>query len=378
MSRRNERRRQERRQQHSQVARQGTGAGGPASGSKESDGSHRAFDERWATVWYVVAVASLLGAQFVHWSVIDQHAEEWSAAGTFFFLLAVVEGFVALLVIFKLQPKVAAAGITVSAVPVVVWAWDRTFGLPFGPSAGVRGTVGRSDVLSVLFEIVTIVALVPFLRPGYGDRRPTKLDLVGKVVIAATIVYVGVFSYWAISGDQQAIHQTAASAADAEAAAAPPPTTSGVPAGPTTSAAKLIPTRTISYVGTEFRFDGPTTVEAGLTRIELHNLGDEQHEIQVARIQDATPTPQSEVDLEELFADGQFGLSTGPEIIAGTHEVAAGESVELIVDLTPGRYILSCAIPAPNGGYHYAQGMITLLTVTEGTFAATPASTTTT
>ena len=111
-----------------------------------------------------------------------------------------------------MRPWVAAAGIVVSVVPVLVWAWDRTLGLPFGPTKGVRGTIGHSDVMSVVFELITIVVLLPFLRRSYGESTPGRIDLVGKVVICATCVYVAGFSMWAMLADQGVVHHVAPAA----------------------------------------------------------------------------------------------------------------------------------------------------------------------
>ncbi len=179
-------------------------------------------ESRYATVRIVVAVACLLGAQFLHWSVIDQHAREWSASGTFFFLLALAEGAMAVLILFRLRPWVAALTITISALPVSIWLLDRTLGLPFGPTKGVRGTIGRSDVLSVVFEIITIVALWPFLNRSYADAKPGRVDTVGRVVIGITLAYVIAFSSWAMLGDQGSFHRVAP-------AVAPLPKTSPTP-----------------------------------------------------------------------------------------------------------------------------------------------------
>jgi hypothetical protein len=163
----------------------------------------------YALVRTIVAFVCLLGAQFLHWSVIDQHAREWSASGTFFFLLALAEGALAVLILMTLRPWAAALAIAVSILPVSVWLWDRTLGLPFGPTRGVRGTIGRSDVLSVVFEIITIVALLPFLHRSYADAKPGRVDTVGRVVIGISIAYVIAFSSWAMLGDQGAIHHIA-------------------------------------------------------------------------------------------------------------------------------------------------------------------------
>jgi hypothetical protein len=165
-----------------------------------------------ATERMVVATVCLLGAQFLHWSVIDRHSQEWAAAGEFFFMLALAEGLMTVFVIAQLRPWVAAAGILLSVVPVLIWAADRTLGLPFGPSRGVRGSIGRSDVLSVVFELLTAIALWPFLRRRYRPQRPAHLDLLGRVVIIATCLYVVGFSYWAVIGDDGAVHGETAAA----------------------------------------------------------------------------------------------------------------------------------------------------------------------
>jgi hypothetical protein len=164
-------------------------------------------ESRYATVRIAVAIACLLGAQFLHWSVIDQHAQEWRASGVFFFLLAILEGVLSVLVFTRIRPWIAAVGIAISVVPVMVWAWDRALGLPFGPTKGVRGTIGRSDVMCVVFEVVTVIALLPFLRRRDAKTRRGRVDLVGRAVIGITCVYVVGFSVWALLGDQGAIHK---------------------------------------------------------------------------------------------------------------------------------------------------------------------------
>jgi len=162
---------------------------------------------RWFTARVVVALICLVGAQVVHWSVIGPHNDEWAASGTFFFVLAIVEALAAVAMLFALSRWVVAGVIAISVLPVVVWAWDRAFGLPFGPTKGIRGTFGRSDVLSVLLEVVVVIALWPFLRAGFTEQTPAKPDLSSKIIIVATVLYVTVFSYWAVIGDTIEVHR---------------------------------------------------------------------------------------------------------------------------------------------------------------------------
>ena len=179
---------------------------------------------RYASVRVAVAVACLLGAQVLHWSVIDEHTKAWAASGDFFFILALLEGALTMLVITHLRPWVAAITIALSAIPVMIWAWDRTLGLPFGPTAGVRGTIGRSDVMSVVFEVLTIVALWPFLRAGYGEQRPRRTDVAGRMVIGVTCVYVVGFSLWAMAADRGSVHHVGGiTVSGVNAPVSPPP-----------------------------------------------------------------------------------------------------------------------------------------------------------
>lgn len=167
--------------------------------------------DRNAPVRIAAATACLVGAQFLHWHVIDQHAQEWPASGTFFFLLALGEGALAILVVTRLRPWVATAAIISSAAPVMIWAWDRAIGLPFGPTKGVRGTIGRSDVMCVVFELLTIAALWPFRRGTDHKGRPARIDAIGRIVIGTTCAYVAAFAMWAMLGDQRTAHHATSS-----------------------------------------------------------------------------------------------------------------------------------------------------------------------
>lgn len=282
MTTRADQRRKQRRRQHLETTRRGDAVAPERADLPDAS----VLEGRRATVRSAVAIACLLGAQFLHWSVIDQHAKEWAAAGNFFFVLALVEGILTVLIIAALGPWVAKAGIAISALPVVVWAWDRSIGLPFGPTKGVRGTIGRSDVLSVVFELLTIVALWPFLRPGYGARRPVRLDVINKAVIGITIAYVAGFSYWAMIGDEGAVHKTTGSVATTVTQTIPTPIVDSPPT--TTSATPLVPVQTLSFVGHEYSLSGPSTVAAGVTRFNLQNGGTESHQLEVAASVDMT------------------------------------------------------------------------------------------
>ena len=142
--------------------------------------------------------------------------------------------------------------------------------------------------------------------------------------------------------------------------------------GPLNTSAALVPTQTLSYVAKEYAFTGPATAPAGVTRIVLQNEGVEAHDLQVARIPDSSPTPSNLTNLEIMFGDAQSGTTDSPKIIADTQSTAAGQTSTLTVDLTPGRYILSCANLGSDGAPHYTKGMIMVLEVTDPEGVVTP------
>lgn len=118
-----------------------------------------------------------------------------------------------------------------------------------------------------------------------------------------------------------------------------------------------------TFTATEYSFEGPDTLEAGLTELELINAGQEPHHLQVVRLE-AGHTYQ------ELIEALQAG---GPALPSWAHEVGgpnAGFPGQLsgpttaLVDLEPGTYALLCTIPDGQGTPHVAHGMAKELTVT--------------
>jgi hypothetical protein len=141
----------------------------------------------------LVLVAGLLGAAVIHAAVVPEHRAEWSAAAVFFVLLTAAELLTAGLVLRRPVPGLVVA-VVISAGPLVVWAWSRSTGLPFGPEAWQPEAVGLPDVLSCLLELWTLVLATRMLASParvFATLPHARLRVTLVAVLAVTAVAAG-------------------------------------------------------------------------------------------------------------------------------------------------------------------------------------------
>lgn len=115
----------------------------------------------------------------------------------------------------------------------------------------------------------------------------------------------------------------------------------------------------VTFTASEYSFEGPTEIEAGLTRIELDNLGQELHHAQLIRLEQG----RSMQDLAAAMEEGH-----PPEWITyegGASVAVPGDGTSAVVDLEPGSYVLLCVIPDDEGTPHAQHGMVKPVQVTE-------------
>jgi len=138
----------------------------------------------------LVLAAGLLGSAAIHVFVVPEHLIEWPSAGVFFVALAAAEIVVAGLVLSRLRTGALLIAVAVSVVPLAIWLWSRTVGLPFGPDPGVAEAVGLADVVCCILEIATLVAAVLLLRSGDRLRRlpAASAHVLGLVLVAVVAV----------------------------------------------------------------------------------------------------------------------------------------------------------------------------------------------
>ncbi|WP_107767192.1 hypothetical protein [Nocardioides terrigena] len=111
-----------------------------------------------------VVVSALVGAAVLHAAVVPEHASEWLVAGAFFVALACVQAGAAGAVVHHGGRVSWTAAALVSAVPLAVWLWSRTVGLPWGPEAGAAEPLGVADLAAATLELATLVLVGSWAR----------------------------------------------------------------------------------------------------------------------------------------------------------------------------------------------------------------------
>jgi hypothetical protein len=148
--------------------------------------------QRRADLLRTLLVVGLVGSAVIHAAVVPEHRTEWAAAGTFFVLLTVAELAAAGLLLLPARPAALLAAAAVSAAPLLLWAWSRSTGLPFGPEPGEPEAIGLADVAACLLEVVTLALAVALIRRSTWTRRRApsathvpRLALVALVAVTA-------------------------------------------------------------------------------------------------------------------------------------------------------------------------------------------------
>jgi hypothetical protein len=115
----------------------------------------------------------------------------------------------------------------------------------------------------------------------------------------------------------------------------------------------------VNVVATDFAFDMPSEVPAGMTTFRLASNGPNFHHAIVARLDSG----KTMADLEAAFS------KPGPPpawlvMLGGPNPPPPGGQSNATVDLEPGNYALLCLVDVPGGVPHIAKGMVKPFTVT--------------
>ncbi len=154
-----------------------------------------------------------------------------------------------------------------------------------------------------------------------------------------------------------------ASTAPSTAPSSPSPApSSAAPSEPAVSpSASAAAVQDLAITGTDFAFEAPASIPAGLTKVTLTNSGKEDHQVQVAGFVPGKSFEDLTIALQgdEAAALALVTLSGGPT------GVLPGATGSTTANLAPGAYAFLCFFRSADGVPHFAKGMIAPIEVTE-------------
>jgi hypothetical protein len=117
----------------------------------------------------------------------------------------------------------------------------------------------------------------------------------------------------------------------------------------------------VSVIATDFAFQGPDTIPAGLTTFQLTNPGQEPHQLVLMRM-----------DSGKTMADIQVMMAGNPDapppgwlkFPVGVSVITPGDTGNATAVLVPGHYVMACFVASPDGKSHIMKGMVRGLEVT--------------
>ena len=126
----------------------------------------------------------------------------------------------------------------------------------------------------------------------------------------------------------------------------------------------------LRFVASDFAFEGPATVEAGMKTMVLTNTAETWHHVQLIRL----PEDMTYDAFLEGMANMQPGSPPPPwlEETGGVNPPPAGGEARVTMMLEAGEYAVLCLVDTPDGVPHVMKGMIQPLTVTPATRPAPP------
>lgn len=116
----------------------------------------------------------------------------------------------------------------------------------------------------------------------------------------------------------------------------------------------------VTYVATEFAYEGPDTLPAGKVTIEMDNKGKQSHELVMGELLDGKTID----DVNALLEKGAPGKPPKWFKMAGGTGAKPGEAGKLDADLTAGNYVFICFVPDKASKMpHALLGMVKNVTV---------------
>jgi hypothetical protein len=123
----------------------------------------------------------------------------------------------------------------------------------------------------------------------------------------------------------------------------------------------------VTVVATDYAFQSPASVPAGLITFQLANHGHEVHMMGLIRLENGRSIPELLTILAKNQPQPAWAVDFG-----GPNAVSPGDTSNSTSLLPAGHYVLICWIPGADGVVHVMKGMVRPLEVTAAPVAAAP------
>lgn len=126
--------------------------------------------------------------------------------------------------------------------------------------------------------------------------------------------------------------------------------------------------RVVHVTTTEYSFDAPARIPAGLTTFELTNRGSKLHEMSLTRLTEGKTLKDFEAVMTATDSFPSWAIASG-----GVAGAAANGGVNRVTEtLVPGQYVIACFVPDSNQAPHASRGMLRELTVVPNADSTAP------
>jgi hypothetical protein len=135
----------------------------------------------------LVIAAALLsaGAAAIHFAVAKAHFDEYTLFGLFFVGSGIAQLVWPIWVLFRRWSPLFLLAAVGNAAIVSLWAVDRIWGLPLGPTPWKPDPVGFGDSVTAAFEVLLVAACVAILVRGRGARMSRATVLAMRLAVTA-------------------------------------------------------------------------------------------------------------------------------------------------------------------------------------------------
>ena len=136
------------------------------------------------------------GAAAIHFAVAKMHFDEYTLFGLFFVASGIAQLLWPLWLLFRRWRPLLALGALGNALIVALWAVDRVWGLPLGPTPWKPDPVGFGDSDTSAFEVLLVTICVALLV----SRRRVRLGRATVYALALGVIALTALSLLSVLG----------------------------------------------------------------------------------------------------------------------------------------------------------------------------------